>query len=125
MILGPFSEDQISQLIEALDQKKVHYVRIGSQLEVADSLVHNIEVELEQMGMFDEKVEELQHEEYLCLQCDFVSSSPGSCPKHGVALLEYSDWVAAQSSQPMDKRVAFVLVLVAAAVVGYYLISHH
>lgn len=126
MIFGPLSESDQSRLIGILDQKRIHYEITDSKIEISDSLLAQVEDELVQIGLLSPIVEEeLDHEEFLCTECDYISTSPGTCPKHALPLLDYSSWVAAQSGQPMDRRVVFVLLLVAAAVAGYYLISHH
>lgn len=43
-----------------------------------------------------EQSEILESAEYHCLQCDFISDHPGTCPQHQIGLLEYSEWLAAQ-----------------------------
>jgi hypothetical protein len=113
VIFGPLSESQLSQVIAKLDQFKAHYTLDGENIEVADSLVPLVEEELVRIGALPPIEEpELDHEEYLCPQCDFISHVPGTCPKHGVALVDFSSWVKGEGKSSNDKVVAFVFVAV-------------
>lgn len=124
MIFGPLSESNLSLLTEKLDQYKAHYTITDSQIEVADSLVPLIEEELVKAGAIPPlEEEELEHEEYLCLKCDYISVNAGSCPTHGSALVDYSTWVANQGKHSNDKTIAFAFVIVVAAAIYFTLFS--
>ena len=89
---------------------------------MADSLVPLVEEELVRIGALTPLEEpELEHEEFLCPKCDYIAHSAGSCPKHGVALVEFSDWVAGQGTGSTDKSVAFVFVAVVAIAIYFLL----
>ena len=123
MIFGPLSETQISQVIAKLDQFKAHYVLTDSNIEVADSLVPLVEDELVRIGALPPLEEaELDHEEYLCLKCDFISTSAGSCPSHGGALVDYSAWVAGQGKGADSKIIGiiFATAIVIALLVAFF-----
>ena len=55
----------------------------------------------------------LSAEDYLCLECDYISDSPGLCPKHGKALLPYFDWLRAQkeldANTPLARGFNFIM----------------
>lgn len=149
MILGPFSEFDLSRLTEKLDSFNAHYT-IGvskeelqqSQnevqtrplnpnptyqaqqpylyLEVADGLVHLIGDELEKMAQLaptDDVDEFKDADEYLCVQCDYISQTAGTCPQHGVALLEFSEYVSAKRSAG-DPKSTWIAVLIIFAVIA-------
>jgi hypothetical protein len=153
VIFGPLSEIDINLLTEKLDAHRAHYT-IGvskedlhesheeirkrpvdpdptyqSQkpflfIEIADSLVHLVEEDLEKMAQLTlpEEVEELASEEYLCTQCDYIAVVPGNCPKHGTSLLEFSDYAkqATQTADSVSNRIAFAVVLVVAGLIYFY-----
>ncbi len=122
MIFGPLSQSDLNLLIEKLDQFKAHYTITDSKIEIADSLVPLIEEELVKVGAIPPlEEEELEHEEFLCLKCDYISSHAGSCPTHGSALVDYSTWVANQGKHSNDKTIAFAFVIVVAIAIFFAL----
>lgn len=124
MIFGPLSESQLSQVTERLDHYKAHYTVTDSNIEVADSLVPLVEEELVKLGVLAPlQEEELEHEEYLCTQCDYISTHAGSCPSHGGALVDYSAWVAAQRQSGDNKTVAIVFAVVLAIALAIALLQ--
>lgn len=42
---------------------------------------------------------DLEQEEYLCTQCNFVSNQPGQCPDHQVDLISFSEYVQWSNSK--------------------------
>jgi hypothetical protein len=59
--------------------------------------------------------------EYLCLDCKFVSEFPGTCPKHGRPLYEFSSWVAAKNKRSERTwRPLYILLLLALVGLAIY-----
>lgn len=68
----------------------------------------------------EEKTAVLESAEYHCLQCDYVSDHPGSCPHHNQNLLEYSDWVAAKNAPRQSLSGYFGIIIVLIIVAAFY-----
>lgn len=120
MIFGPLSESNLLLLTEKLDQYKAHYTINNSQIEIADSLVPLVESELVSVGALPPlEEEELEHEEFLCMKCDYISANAGTCPTDGMALVDYSTWVANQGKHSNDKTIAFAFVIVIAIAIYF------
>ncbi len=122
MIFGPLSEIQISQLISKLDQFKAHYTLSDSNIEVADSLVPLVEEEVVRIGALSPLEEsELEHEEFLCPKCDYISEVAGSCPHDGTQMVDYSTWVAGQTVKSDSKTTIVIFAVIAVLVaLGYF-----
>lgn len=120
MIFGPLSQSDLSVLTQKLDQYKAHYTITDSKIEIADSLVSLVETELVSVGALPPLEEaELEHEEFLCFKCDYISTTAGTCPKHGIALVDYSTWVAGEGKSSSDKTIAFAIVIVVAIAIFF------
>lgn len=92
-------------------------------LEIPDSTnMDDIYPALEKYGFVRpnpaEHSEHLESAEYHCLQCDYVSDHPGSCPQHQGTLLEYSEWLQAQfiAGQKGTRSRMYVFLLIFAVV---------
>lgn len=86
--------------------------------------------ELEKMGFIvRSKIPqpESEVEEFLCPRCKHYSLEPGTCPKHGVPLLDFSSWVTEkQRAQGLRQRIitTIVIALVVAALVFESLVHY-
>lgn len=47
-----------------------------------------------------------QDEEFFCINCDYRSNYQGTCPKHGVRLLEYFEWLEAKREKAANSNSA-------------------
>ncbi len=80
---------------------------------------------LESVGVSDKTADELlAAEDYMCLECDFHSLESGLCPKHGVQLLPYFDWVQAKKEKDSATGLAIAFnTIFASPLVGYVVIG--
>lgn len=62
--------------------------------------------------------EKIEGEEYFCTECDYVSTVQGSCPKHGVRLLEYYQCLEARKQKSLNSG-SGKIVRLAMMFVGY------
>lgn len=122
MIFGPLSESDLAHVIQKLDHYKAHYLVKDSSIEIPDSLVNLVEDELIAVGALTPiQVAELDHEEFLCVKCDYISVNAGSCPTHGGALVDYSTWVASKgkSGDSNIVGIVFAVLIVIALLVAF------
>lgn len=89
-------------------------------VEIALSDLLIVRGELEKMGFVvrSEEPEELEHvAEYVCRKCEYVASTPGRCPKHDIALLEFSQCANSKTVRS-DSAMKTILIVVAGLAVA-------
>lgn len=122
--LGPFSEMHFSSLVSKLDNVHVPYERVDEPellqsylsdqkkrevitsptfsgqlpeyifLVIEKEHVLRIKKDLQDLGVPLVESEPLAAEEFFCPNCDHAAFFRSSCPRHGVVLLSYSDWLS-------------------------------
>lgn len=97
------------------------------------AFLHNLTLSLnrETVGLTAETAEELlEAEDYMCVECSYHSQHPGVCPKHGVTLMPYFDWVKAKKERDAKSPLAaafnflstHIIYVLCILFLGYYLI---
>ncbi|MEK7358281.1 MAG: hypothetical protein AAB250_17675 [Bdellovibrionota bacterium] len=139
---GPFSFEELEVLKALFDQKGIPFENnlgqvdeeqqaealekggwVATYIELDDNMYQVAKPELERMeraiALPDGDVEMV--DEYLCLQCDHVSSLPGNCPAHAQPLLEFSDWVKAkrENNEKMTGSFMWIVILVVGSALAF------
>lgn len=134
----PFEKSEDGELLKVyLEKMQIQaHGRYPSHPVYSGILPEHIFIELEKSGLLVIK-EELDNlgqppverpqpqdvDEYFCPQCDFHSDHGGQCPKHGISLLNYSDWVSNKSKPTLVGRIILLVLLALGISVIVYILS--
>jgi hypothetical protein len=99
---GPVSASDLELLKAKLEKHGLAHEAVFDQdiyIDLADEAFILVRPDLDRMGVAAPlgtgEVEMV--DEYLCLSCDYISTTPGNCPTHHEPLLEFGDWTRAKS----------------------------
>jgi hypothetical protein len=129
MRFGPFPREEVPKLEEILKKAGLSFEVCADTAEtvfvdIPDEDLERLAPELEEAGFsLGLPVPDFHNQDFVCPKCELSQETPGTCPKDGEKLLEFSDFVAHKKAEEAPSPVIFYAVMgVVVALIAAYAI---